>query len=512
MKWAREMAITVFPRCLESQFIFFYDMKLRIIGKETAANSNDLFHTISVADSPLANFYFSDNFPEKLIVDHFHGSEDRSQDLKVELVDNQCFVAADRPLGNPGRVPGYNYLEGTLFKNGLLALTLRLQNRNEISDVAYVDLIARPEYVRQPVPAIGDYDPGQLVEKVWQLAAAMEQPLADYLSSLEITAVTVEGGVPKPLRVWPSSATNEDEAADTPGLAEGKTQDTPSEIWHRLRRSRPFVGTIIDFADHPEKENASIDHKNDRIQRLAIACGRTTPEFLQEFSRPDIYLNEEVVEGQHRNIYHPGPNIIFVARRGWACLKLEKRDTSAFQMGVIETVLFAIQAVFASVRATRRFLSEIVEKGQRDGLKLNAVLSETKRFEAWRLSRRDRVRIYQFTAFMATARLNSPLDDMHTLLGSHITTHTGISAVARAKNLSGHDELIQNARQTMANFGAFLDGANQYWTSQTHRINLRLYFFAILAVCLAMIGVIVALLSQKWVMDFLMWFAGSLST
>ncbi len=217
-----------------------------------------------------------------------------------------------------------------------------------------------------------------------------------------------------------------------------------------------------------------------RLLRFAIATARTTPVFLDSFTSLQQYWTEE----PRRNIYHPGPSIVFIGRRGWSCLKLEGRDAIGFHLGVVETVLFSLQAIIASFRATRRFVEQIKTRGDIAGLQINKQLAK--------MGDLDPETLRKFTSFLARARLNATNEDMSALVRSYLTTHTGIACVNRIKRLLDYDCQIDNARNTLSNYAASLQGASnelqkQQLTELRKTSNMQ-FWAVVLAVCTLVAG------------------------
>jgi len=171
---------------------------------------------------------------------------------------------------------------------------------------------------------------------------------------------------------------------------------------------------------------------------------------------------------------------------------MEKRDPYSFQQGVVESVLYVIQSVFGSQRATRRFVREILEQGEAMGLVVHTGMQtgidpsgKKRRHSAFRNLRS--AHINRFTAFLASARLNSPIDDVSVLLKSHLTTHTGRAAMERVKLLSDHESLTDDARKVLENFGASLNDVNQYYR---HRQDYLLRWGVVISISALIIAIV----------------------
>ena len=53
---------------------------------------------------------------------------------------------------------------------------------------------------------------------------------------------------------------------------------------------------------------------------------------------------------------------------------MESRDLEPFHLGVVDVVTHAVQAALASVRATRRFVTQIVDEGSQKDRELKTAL------------------------------------------------------------------------------------------------------------------------------------------
>lgn len=551
------MTIVIPPQSLEAHFVYFYDLKVKVLPvkkEQTDRFETSPFSHREVADSELSTFYFSDSFLSRWIRLHFHGKPDR---FDIEsLLSNSGYKLAAPPQGG---LTSYAAIECTLFENGILAVTLRVQNLAAVNDSDYLDSIARPEYLFSSKKQHS----GKLISVVDKVLRKIEPEIAFTLNTLHLQVIHIEGGAARPLRImsdleeppgrfqstnfrvgeriptdnaeysqWQkrlSDALNREPQPIKPGETldpmsreslwqKGSkrekrewAQADDAPVLHFLKRSRPFVGTVVDFMgcdsafeDAPEvndwrtrvvRENGDQKLIKPEVYRLAIAAARTTPQFLQSFSNLEQYWTET----PRRDIYYPGPSIVFIGRRGWTCIKLERRsDELAFHLGVVETVLFLLQATIASFRATRSFIEKIKDIGDEVGISLNKKLAMGD-FEKDEQLPRD---IHRFTAFLARARLHAPVDDMSVLLRSYLMTHTGIAAVRRIRELLRYDEQMEHARHTLVSYAASLQGANQYWISrnaQATRKSSQIAERAIsqqrYAIILAAVSVLIAVIS-----------------
>lgn len=463
-------------RELETQFTYFYDMRARILKITPPTDLEELKHVttfgwISVEESDLNASYFSDNYPTGLISAHFHGRKESiisaTPDFTVPLVcpntngGNCTFGMRDIPTGLPNELPSYCCLEVSIFKNGIMVLVIRTENLQSISAEDYVYLIARPERVRRP--AAPD-QPGPLVARVDAFLPEIEKKLVDCLSKCKISGIDFRDGIERQLQIFANDSEKYrtgsfpiyDSSSINIEMGQTITEARTNKIYHRLKRSRPYVGTVL------SQKEPSTDPE--QLQKFAIACGRTTPEFYYNFDRPGDYLAQG---DPPRNVYHPGPSIVFIGRRGWCCLKLDPRDPVAFQMGIVDTVSFSLQAILAYIRASRRFLRDLLLKEEDIGLQMmtgvyNDETKEwTKPFQKFDLNK-----INAFSALIASARINSPLDDYSTLLKSHVITHTGLAAIERVKQLSDYRELTETGRAIFNKYDTVLRTAGQYHRSK----------------------------------------------
>ncbi len=478
-----DQSIIIHPGTLECQFTFFYNLKARIQSFESPKSNTDDenesivegFKKLSVNSSNLSKFYFSDGFPTQIISAHLHGTmgilEENITSIDVKG-DTKKFEFPVDPPELPG-IDSYAHIECTVYKNGMLALIVRLVNRDKICDADYVQAIKRPEYGREDASSASGEAPGELIQEVWKLTDRIEDKLAKSLNKFVVHGISLKDGLIKPMKFF----------TEFTGIpSESGLEVSQDSIQCELRRSRPYVGTIIYFG-----ENKTLENNEERLYKFAIACGRTTPEFLDTFVLAREYLEAGTPS---RNVYHPGKNIVFIARRGWVCFEVESRAGRPFHLGVVDVVTHAVQAILASARATRWFVTQIVDEGNHADLDLKSALEQKNAglgFQFWRiffpLPSEDIIR--KFTDFLTRARVVSPFDDLSILLPSHISTHTGIAAVERIRQLTKHQDLIQDARQTITNYGASLDAANQFWAMQNARVVRITMVIAVLAVSLS---------------------------
>jgi hypothetical protein len=484
-------ALTIDARSVASIFTIFYDLRVRIVGEVSETKKHERkcgFSWFDTNDCTLNRFFVSDRFLRYLVAAQFHGDpscvgeQEHHSQIEVtakgtsrsfEFVSHEHLPGHDAD-GQPSqiKIPDCAAFSAILFRNGILAVTVRLSNAEKITDREYVDLIKRPEYVYRHNTELRQ-EPGGLIAAVWKLREELELSVATYLNLLELQAVTLEGGTAKPLFVHHESSPNDDfvDTVDVRSgehdpskirrlrsnggiarLALGGTIDLDDGIYHRLKASRPFIGSVIDLNNPSDAR-----WNKQRAELLAIACARTTPEFIDIFVRPHRYLTET---DDRRNIYYPGPSVFLIGRRGWACIKREQRKPIAFWLGVVEPVHFSIIAVYASVRATRRLLRDVIEEGERVSIRLNTTLGNPPQANTSAGSG-DLSIAQEFTKFLARARLSGPTHDMSILLRSHVTTHTAIAAVRRIQQLTDHEQLLRRAQETITNYSGSLDAVNQ---------------------------------------------------
>ncbi len=501
------------PNQAETQLLFFYDLGAKIISArcEPQLDQELGFEWRIAENSRLSKTYFTNNIISNIVSAHFHllaDNDDNNSPIIIDDFDTPYeFNYSEFPCGTNTQEDGYSPIECTLFTNGNLVVTLRLTNVTPIPDSVYLDCIRRPENIHSDSQ---HYKAGALLEKACKRMDLIEQKLSRVLHKLSIDAVVCNDGISRKLIVVELTEENQNrdripvaENKESKGflLLSGTTKIESGNIYHRLRRSRPYVGTIINYSDNLNNE-AAIDP--DWLRTLAIACGRTTPEFLGTFVEPKHYLEEG---SPPRNIYDPGPSIVFIGRRGWCCLIRDSReDDLSFQLGVIETTLFAIQAIFSSTRAMRRFLGEVIRQSKQ--LELVATrrsLTNDQKVAPDTLD--DRLSaIKDFTVFLERIRLASPYNDPASTLGSHISTHTGIAAVQRVKQLTQYETLSNQARDIVNNYGSVLDGAAQHWTAKQTSVAVasrksmsRRLLIAVIALVITMFSSLIAAL--KFLLD-----------
>ncbi len=199
---------------VEAHFVFFYDLKARIISVSNTLPIGTGFEWRRVELSELSMFYFSDQFVARWVRAHFHGSVstiDNEQDFSINYVDPHRggesfqfkFEFPTAPFITNHAVESYNFLECTLFENGIIAVTVRVRNKTELFDDQYLALIQRPE--RLPSHS----DTGALVALVDSIVKSKIEPkLALYLNQIEITATHIDGGIPRRLHVHEAGATD----------------------------------------------------------------------------------------------------------------------------------------------------------------------------------------------------------------------------------------------------------------------------------------------------------------
>jgi hypothetical protein len=510
-----EEEILIPPRQLEAQFVYFYDLKVRILphDPEDEEWTSDVksFNIRTISASELSMFYFSDSFLSRWVRIHFHGGASdqfpKSPIKSFLSAIGGTFELPEVPKVEGRQISSYNWLECTLFENGILAVTIRVKNTEPIADKTYLESIARPEYLRSHHI---DSKSGDLVMAVDQLLEDIEPEIANFLNSLEMRVIHIDGDAERSVHVMYSPmehpggsgakrkfkakqflAKSED-PEEVQLIYPGQTMDPLSKdatgrwrsssdapVLHLLQRSRPYIGTIVDFTEaignqhcilgplltKPDRGDWRVALTGEgevlrtRVHKFAVAAARTTPKFIENF----INLEQYWTENPRRDIYHPGPSIVFIGRRGWTCIKLEDRDQLAFHLGVVETVLFSIQATLASFRATRRFVEQVKRRGDEVSIALNKKLAKD---DFTTTSDDIPSHIHKFTNFLARARLHAPVDDMSILLRSYLMTHTGILAMRRIRDLLHYDVQMENARHTIESYAASLQQANQYWTSR----------------------------------------------
>lgn len=469
---------------VETQFIVFYDLRVKILNfseiPETDSSQNP-FTLVDKKEAGLTKFYFSDNYPERLVVSHLHVNDDNKaikqikKDTKSKL-DELGFDFAQKPIGVE-KLSSYSWLECTLFYNGILSVVLRLQSKenndeakDDFSASKYLDYISRPEYVRNLKP---DPPCGALIEAAWNIFEKLEIQICNLLNSLNLDAVQLSNGISNKLKV----ITREQACCE---ISEGetkywktkkgktkcwKTKNNDKIIRHCLRRSRPYIGSFIKLGKDEDVDDAVAKDKTEeeRLMRLAVACARTTPEFLNNFRNPEKYLHDTP---PMRNIYYPGKCIVFIARRGWVCIQREERNNQeAFLLGVIEVVLFIIQATLSSVRATRRYAQELIDESKKMN-KLLHDLNESKKKNKFSFMNFSTNKIQKCAEFVARARLSSPANDISSLMESHINTHTGIAAAIRLNQLTFHDDLKNKVNDILKNYDNFLEQAKHNWLNK----------------------------------------------
>ena len=436
---------------LETHFVFYYDLKVRIQSYwSSQPNASVAGWTWESPDDWRLGAYYSDKFASRLIAAQFWAQAATFKSVISIQATSAGLGSSARPSGSstlydfsPYENPatGCRSLECTLFRNGILAVTVRLTNIPDIDDRTYVEMIARPE--RFGMPSSPGGGAGPLIQKVYSdILRHAEPSIADCINALSLVVHSLTD---------PSSGQLNIGASGMPSAG---------LVRRELHPSRPYVGTVVSLSTTP-------GHASDHVARFAIACARTTPAFLDQFKDPEQYLNE----GEpRRNIYYPGPSIVFIARRGWVCLEMEQRiHSDTFRLGVVRNVLFVIQATDTSARAARRFLTDLIGRGS----DMVNELARSRQPKYWRavLSRIWRGPwtswVRRFTAFMVDARMSSPFDDLSSQLRSHTITHTGIAAAGRIRELTDYDEVADSAKRLIDGYSGFLESQSLLKTRQS---------------------------------------------
>ncbi len=481
---------------LESQFIFFYNLGAKINSIDSEQDG-EFFESRNIGKSSLNKFSFVDNLVPSICTTHFHAKKDlliilnnkigqivsgSGSDIDVELrIDPPTF---SNNHSFKDQEDGYSPLEFTLFKNGMLAVICRVTNATEIGDEQYVKSIARSEHV-----GFNEFEDDQdvtLTQIMWRSMEVVEGPLNIYLNELELHGIPFTTGLSQQMKFYSVEDNNGGETAkivdDKPfSLRRGEFYSGKLYFHSCFVRTRPYVGTVIDlsssiseflFKESEEKHGAVLEEKinlikgiKEREMKLALACARTTPEFLDYFNGPEKYLEQDV---PRRNLYHPGPSIVFIGRRGWACILKETRpNPKSFHFGVVETVVFVIEAMLSSTIHSRNFIREVTKEGDSLALELLKNFQEGNKNQKERKSMNiDPSTIYNFTAFVSRIKLNLPYQNLGTLLSAHITTHTGIAAIRRMKYLTKQDSLLLSSRNLVDNYDSFFTNLDQYWSDK----------------------------------------------
>lgn len=557
-----------------TNFLYFFDTKTRITSElrsphraRADAASNEDFRERIVGRSIVLKSFFSELIPGSFIHIHFHNQVA----LASSIGTNRCEIFS---LPETDWDVGYSPIECTFFRNGILAVLIRLQNTGApIEDRKYLSFIRSPEKSDPSnwTDVDAPQESGTLVLTANAILRRLEPKLINFINSLDetsdepgINCTSLNNSEPMRLHLLPFEPKR---VSDTEAINNKETRialiddeaGTPSErLGHRLQSSRPHVGTVIQFRSNDAAAsmrrwyNLASGEKNtsdsfdmeiaggedidlDYLRRFAVSCARADPNLIDNFTDTSRYFDEEV---PRRDIIHTGPSIFLISRRNWCCFNIQNLDASGetvttrgasnaltngedafrnFRTGVVETVLIALEAMQASVRAHRRFLLEVTSMGSDHAKAIDTQMSR----EAdnhypglWKLlnpfrtvqsiryirnrnrnSRELRKSIVEFTAFLSRIRSNSPVDEISLLLPSHLLTHTAIAAIQRIKHLSSHQTLSTNTLETIGNYESFLATIDEYWNLSNHQnaritliLTILVFFLSAFAVFLAAAG------------------------
>lgn len=443
------------------------------------------------------------------------------RNLDISLADNPCTIL-DPDKVQKERITkiGFAPLEFTLYKNGILVVIFRVKNNRAIFDDEYVELLTENANTSISNDAsISDVDnaPYSMTEVVDGAMKVVGMHLPNFLNLYEIKVRPLSTGKERKIKfhVINESTKKTCEIEDLKNKC--LDSDVPTadgdEYFHScLTQPSRYIGTIIDLScintGRLNENKTKARNIREREMQLALACARITKQFLHNFNDPEQYLEREL---PRRNLYHPGPSIVFIARRGWSCIvREETRDAISFQLNVIEIALFVIESIIASTVYTRTFIKDVTKEGDEKGKELLRQLQDSEtsfRRVSWHFvlriinakhsvklrkilglpyknNRHEKINvdsIKEYTDFVSRIKLGLPYQNLEVLLSSHISTHTGIAAIRRLKYLTKHDELMLSARGLVENYNSFFTSIDQYWKSDVARSNKIIVIITIIS-------------------------------
>lgn len=500
-----ESKINLPRNSIETQFLFFYNIGAQIsdsaISEKAKNTQSNNFEFREISGSELYTSAFFNNPIPIICALHFHAKDPLVNDIKNDLLKEGTIEFADLPCTfykeprklllssdsdeikeknfhdrvqgekeNANKNLGFSFLEFTLFKNGILAVILRLTNKTDLTDSDYVNLITKSKQIKMTEDLTCPITKSDsMMILAGKIMKAIEDPLVDYLNQLEIEGISSITGEEKKITFHCTNFNKAEGRYETNIISFLEKEEKLNsfnfyndgkDVFHTcFITTTPYIGTVIDLSKRDcslfsENKTTTRVHR-EREMQLALACARTTKEFLENFNDPELYLEREL---PRRNLYHPGPSIVFVGRRGWACIVRENREPTSFQLHVIEIVLLVITSILASTIYTRDFIKKITEEGDEIGKKFLLKLQGKEPI--------DNGLILDYTNFVSRIKLGLPQLNLGVLLSSHISAHTGIAAIRRLKYLTKHDELILSANDLVENYNSFFTSIDQYWKSK----------------------------------------------
>lgn len=441
--------------------------------------------------------YVSDGFLTSLQIEHFHITPP-SKDVGVQLTGKnfentaktiyfvwpKAFYVGEEDA----QCNSIAAIECTVFKNGYLALVLRVQNKDKITAEELLDLIRHPELVHLSTnigtthteeansesleETVITLNSGDLVIKLYTFAEQLEADIRTAVKRSNIKHLAFESG----------------EWSQLPDFR---------PIYGKLgeRWTRPYVGVFFSLS----KTGRELEEDELlRVQRFVIAAGRATPSFLEKFVDPAPYLATG-----NRNVYGTGGSIVFIGRRGWCVYGAGEHNPGAFRLGVIESTHFVIMALESAARSRRKYTKKIHTIGSPVFRDLNIAVKKmvasnrglsinpSRLRQQYKAEKNFRTEVSKATEFLARARLVSPCEDVSSLLEAHLTSHTGRAAMLRFRELTRLDQLDQGARDMMANYTAFLKTSADYLRVQTLTLGRATLFVGATVALITFLGIAV---------------------
>ena len=430
--------IAIKAGALTTNFLYFYDTKVRVTGLGDSNNSDHaLFYRRNLEESDLLHDHFSSRIPEKFIKLHIHGYDAIREFGNIKTI-------LERPI--PGKYPnglgfdlaaddpdrGYSFFEADLYHNGVLGVLIRLQNITAIEDGRYyVDIIKRPDKSEPSNPDTTESGSfGPLVKVANEILRELEPEIASYITGFNVKGIALDQPLPHSLQICDFQSEDEDFRDVKPRETVSFASPKPGALRHRMHASRPHVGTVINFRGeepengdrapaHPAQDpfseireallpESSVSGQAPGVKNHSVSINGQQFDFtpdtheetikidgrfiqlnaLRRFaiacSRTDAAFFDSVVDTRQyfeaerppKNIYHPGPSIFLISRRSWACFNIQSLDDR-----LNETLGFLVENASDGDEQRKVITDPIESLEKRDIYNLFASLSENQKQE-----------------------------------------------------------------------------------------------------------------------------------
>lgn len=229
---------------------------------------------------------------------------------------------------------------------------------------------------------------------------------------------------------------------------------------------------LIDNIYEEFNKEKKIEWSTDSMgKKILIALANTTPEFLNYFKDPDHYVDTV------KNIAR-GDEIIMLERRSWviASNRLKKDDGygTRYRIGIIECLLYCLEAIISTTRAIETFNENMEEEVKVISYDFNKELATMISKEE--ITDKDynsiKKKLRKFVEIISHARSISPCEDIITSIGAHLKSMTAIKAVKSVREVLELNSLISLARERMKNYSHFLQtGHDILMAKRTEKTN-----------------------------------------